>query len=93
MKRLLCLIVTIGIGLAPVVGLADTTQTEGVRANKPRDSHTFASFYGGDDLADGSVKSATISWLPESGVVHLLRVGRGRNFLLAQTLFSQPCMP
>jgi hypothetical protein len=54
--------------------------------NMPKDSHTFASFYDGDDLADNSLKVPTISWLPESGVVHPLRIERGRNFSLAQTL-------
>jgi hypothetical protein len=32
--------------------------------NAPKDSHSFAAFYDGDDLADGRVIPATISWLP-----------------------------
>src|SRR5437868_2845349 len=27
-------------------------------------AHTFASFYSGDDLANGNINPATISWLP-----------------------------
>ena len=50
------------------------------------DSHTFASFYRGDDLAKGVVKPATISWLPATGVVQLFGSEKGRNFSLAQTL-------
>ena len=49
-------------------------------------SHTFASFYSGNDLAKGIVKPATISWLPATGVVHLFGSERGHNFTLAQTL-------
>src|SRR3954463_13750067 len=54
--------------------------------NPPMESHTFATFYNGDDLAQGLSKPVTISWLPATGVVRLLRVERGRNFSLAQTL-------
>jgi hypothetical protein len=54
--------------------------------NAPKHSHTFAAFYDGDDLADGRVLPATISWLPTSGLPHLLGIEKGRNFTLAQTL-------
>ena len=47
-------------------------------------SHTFASFYSGDDLATRN--PPTISWLPSTGVVDPFRIARGRNFSLAQTL-------
>jgi len=47
-------------------------------------SHTFASFYSGDDLA--ARNPATISWLPSTGVVDPFAIARGRNFSLAQTL-------
>ena len=50
------------------------------------DSHTFVSFYRGDDLAKGIVKPATISWLPATGVVQLFGSEKGHNFTLAQTL-------
>jgi hypothetical protein len=49
-------------------------------------SHTFASFYSGNDLAKGVIKPATISWLPATGVVHLFGSERGHNFTLGQTL-------
>jgi hypothetical protein len=49
-------------------------------------SHTFASFYKGDDLSKGTIKPATISWLPAAGVVHFFGSEKGRNFTLAQTL-------
>ena len=49
-------------------------------------SHTFASFYSGDDLAKGIIKPATISWLPATGVVQPFGSERGHNFTLAQTL-------
>jgi hypothetical protein len=52
----------------------------------PTDSHSFATFYDGDDLADGRVTPATISWLPATGTVHPLQVEEGRNFSLAETL-------
>lgn len=32
-------------------------------------SHTFASFYNGEDLAHGIIKPTTISWLPASHIV------------------------
>ena len=32
--------------------------------NLPRDSHTFLTVYRGDDLAEGRVAPATISWFP-----------------------------
>jgi hypothetical protein len=50
------------------------------------DSHTFASFYNGNDLANGVIKPATISWLPATGVVQPFGSERGHNFTLAQTL-------
>ncbi|HVX36794.1 MAG TPA: hypothetical protein VHC71_11310 [Hyphomicrobium sp.] len=50
------------------------------------DSHTFVSFYRGDELDKGIVKPATISWLPATGVVQLFGSEKGRNFTLAQTL-------
>lgn len=50
------------------------------------DSHTFVSFYRGDDLAKGNVKPATISWLPATGVVQLFGSEKGHNFTLTQTL-------
>ena len=49
-------------------------------------SHTFASFYCGNDLAKGIIKPATISWLPATGVVQPFGSERGHNFTLAQTL-------
>jgi hypothetical protein len=49
-------------------------------------SHTFASFYSGNDLANGVIKPATISWLPATGVVQPFGSERGHNFTLAQTL-------
>jgi hypothetical protein len=54
--------------------------------NPPRESHTFLTVYRGDDLAKGRVASATISWFPATGVVHLVGVERGRNLFLGQTL-------
>ncbi len=49
-------------------------------------AHTFASFYRGDDLANGTVRPETISWLPAAGAVHLFGSERGRNFSLDDTL-------
>lgn len=49
-------------------------------------SHTFASFYSGNDLAKRIIKPATISWLPATGVVQPFGSERGHNFTLAQTL-------
>jgi hypothetical protein len=49
-------------------------------------SHTFASFYRGDDLAKGVVEPATISWLPVSGTVRPFSVEPGRNFSLDETV-------
>jgi len=54
--------------------------------NAPRDSHTFAAFYNGDDLAKGRVRPGTISWLPADGGVSLTGAEQGRNFSLAETL-------
>ena len=54
--------------------------------NAPRDSHTFAAFYKGDDLAKGRVRPDTISWLPADGGVSLIGTEQGRNFSLAETL-------
>jgi hypothetical protein len=53
-------------------------------------AHTFASFYSGDDLANGRVNPPTISWLPSTGIVNPFGIERGRNFSLAQTL-SMAC--
>ncbi|HEY9713025.1 MAG TPA: hypothetical protein V6C72_06125, partial [Chroococcales cyanobacterium] len=50
------------------------------------DSHTFVSFYRGDDLDKGIVKPATISWLPATGVVQVFGSEKGHNFTVAQTL-------
>jgi hypothetical protein len=49
-------------------------------------SHTFASFYDGDDLAGEKISPATISWLQTTGTINLFDTERGRNFSLAQTL-------
>jgi hypothetical protein len=49
-------------------------------------SHTFAGFYRGDDLANGDLNPATISWMPSTGIIHLFGAEKGRNFSLAQTL-------
>jgi hypothetical protein len=54
--------------------------------NLPRDSHTFLTIYRGDDLAEGRVIPATISWFPADRGVHLVGVERGHNFSLPQTL-------
>jgi hypothetical protein len=54
--------------------------------NPPRESHTFLTVYRGDDLAEGRVVPATISWFPTTGVVHLIGVEPGRNVSLRQTL-------
>ena len=52
----------------------------------PAESHTFAAFYRGDDLAAGNGHSATISWLPASGALRLIGIERGRNLSLGETL-------
>ena len=54
--------------------------------NAPKDSHTFAVFYRGDDLAAGNGHAATISWLPAKLVVRNGVVERGRNLSLGETL-------
>jgi hypothetical protein len=54
--------------------------------NLPRNSHTFLTVYRGDDLAEGRVIPATISWFPADRGVHLVGVERGHNFSLPQTL-------
>jgi hypothetical protein len=56
------------------------------QGHAPTDSHSFASFYDGDDLADGRVTPSTISWLPATGVVRPLQIEQGRNFSLTETL-------
>jgi hypothetical protein len=56
------------------------------QGHAPIDSHSFASFYSGDDLAEGRVTPATISWLSVTGVVHPLHSEVGRNFSLTETL-------
>jgi hypothetical protein len=99
MKTLiLSLFVFVSAGLAPALARTENTEREAMRGryfmvvwsyqgegNLPRESHTFATFYYGDHLANGHVRPATISWLPATGVVHPLRAERGRNFSLAQT--------
>jgi len=52
----------------------------------PSDAHTFATFYRGDDLAQGNVHPATISWLPATGVLQFGVVEKGKNFSLGETL-------
>jgi hypothetical protein len=54
--------------------------------NLPRNSHTFLTVYRGDDLAEGRVIPATISWFPADRGVHVVGVERGHNFSLPQTL-------
>jgi hypothetical protein len=54
--------------------------------SSPTDSHTFATFYRGDDLARGKVGPQTISWLPATGVVQPSTIERGKNFTLGETL-------
>ena len=54
--------------------------------NVPENSHTFASFYRGDDLARGTNSPLTISWLPATRVVRPHGQERGRNFSLGETL-------
>ena len=54
--------------------------------NHPEDSHTFVTFYRGDDLARGANDPLTISWLPATRVIRAGRVERGRNFSLGETL-------
>lgn len=49
-------------------------------------SHTFASFYRGDELAKGILRPTTISWLPATGVVEPFGSEPGHNFTLSQTL-------
>jgi len=92
------LFVVVGFCLTPALA-RDNSEREDLRGryfmvvwayqgpgNAARDSHTFASFYAGDDLADGHVEPATISWFPATGVVRPFGLERGRNFSLAQTL-------
>jgi hypothetical protein len=54
--------------------------------NVPENSHTFATFYRGDDLALGQAGLATISWIPPTGIVRPGVVERGKNFSLGETL-------
>jgi hypothetical protein len=56
------------------------------RDNDVVHSHTFASFYKGDDLSRGMIKPTTISWLPATGVIDPFASDPGHNFTLAQTL-------
>lgn len=82
--------------LDPIPALADNSQLRGryflqvwsyeSLSNRPKDSHTFATLYSGDDLAAGRTAPTTISWLPKSGVVQPLRISKGQNFSLAATL-------
>jgi hypothetical protein len=98
-QQIVLFLLFVGMLLAPVEGRSESKQREARRGhyfvvvwgyqgpgNMPKDSHTFASFYDGDDLAEDPMKVATISWMPDSGFIHLLRIERGRNFSLAQTL-------
>ena len=95
-KLVLSLLAAVIVGLAPLPAHADLSRLrgryflvvwsyEGI-GNLPRASHTFATFYDGGNLAAGRAAPATISWLSETGVVHLFGTRRGRNFSLAQTL-------
>jgi hypothetical protein len=93
----LILLVLVGTAFHPAFGQIDNSKSlrnryfmvvwgyEG-KGNLPRESHTFVSFYSGEDLADGRVKPATISWLPADGTVSLMGTERGRNFSLSETL-------
>lgn len=49
-------------------------------------AHTFVSFYRGDDLAKGTVRPETISWLPATAKVQPFGSEKGQNFSLAETL-------
>src|SRR2546429_6106123 len=48
-------------------------------SGSPTESHTFAAFYRGDDLAAANAHPITISWLPAAGVVRFGTVERGKN--------------
>jgi hypothetical protein len=83
------------LGLPPVFGQPHDVESLNNRyfvvvwayeGDAPRDSHTFATFYKGDDLAKGRVNPATISWLSTTGAVPLLGAREGRNYSLAETL-------
>jgi hypothetical protein len=97
MKTLTTFLVFIFVAVAPLVVQAGNAEHLHGRyfiviwgyeslGNPPAGSHTFATFYSGDDLAQGQVRPATISWLPTTGRVHLFGVEQGHNFSLAQTL-------
>jgi hypothetical protein len=97
MKVLVFSLLIIAIGICPIAAVAAEDSSGDLRGRyfvviwayegqAPTDSHSFASFYDGDALADGRVTPATISWLPATGAVHPLQVERGRNFSLTETL-------
>jgi hypothetical protein len=100
MKTLILSLLTVVIATpGPVLARTDDFKIEGARGryflvvwayegepNAPRDSHSFVAFYKGDDIADGRITPATISWLPATGIIRLVGVQQGRNFTLAQTL-------
>jgi hypothetical protein len=54
--------------------------------NAAEDAHTFAAFYRGDDLAQGTASPATISWLPATRVVRAFGQEKGKNLSLGETL-------
>jgi hypothetical protein len=97
MKTLTTSLVFILVAVAPLVVQAGNAERLHGRyfvviwgyeslGNAPGGSHTFATFYSGDDLAHGQVRPATISWLSTTGRVRLFGIERGHNFSLAQTL-------
>jgi hypothetical protein len=97
MKRLLLcsLCVLLTVGLPPVFAQPHDQESLSNRyfvviwayeGTAPRESHTFATFYKGDDLAKGRVRPATISWLSATGDVSLLGAREGRNYSLSDTL-------
>lgn len=96
MKRLRLFLFVIGfLGLPPVFAQPNDQESLSNRyfvvvwayeGDAPRDSHTFATFYKGDDLAKGRVNPATISWLSTTGAVSLLGAREGRNYSFSDTL-------
>jgi hypothetical protein len=95
MKRLRFLLLVLVIVATPVFAQPSDVESLASRyfvvvwayeGDAPRDSHTFATFYKGDDLAKGRVNPATISWLSATGAIPLFAATQGRNFSLAETL-------
>lgn len=96
-SRFFLLVVGLGF-LVPAAGPAFAAETFRGRyyvvvfgyqgpGNRPIDSHTFASFYDGDSLENGTAaEPPTISWLPATGVVRPVRREPGHNFTLSQTV-------